>query len=238
MPMESNWDREPQEGQRIPRKEECQVGARQQASKVLAELKKLYPNAKYYLNFSNPLELVMAAILSAQVRDAVVNATTPKLFRKYKTAQDYARADLETLIKEISPVSFPANKAKYIREACKILVEKYHGKVPDTVEQLVELPGIGRKTANAILINAFGKVEGIVVDTHVIRVAYRLGWTKSKNPEKIEQDLMTTIPRADWARITWLLKDHGRAICKAPIPECSRCALGPYCPKAGVTKSL
>ncbi len=215
-----------------------QVDARQQVLKVLAELKRLYPNARYYLNFSNPLELVVAAILSAQVRDTVVNATTLQLFKKYKKAQDYAEADLETLIKEISPVTFPANKAKYIKQACKILVEKYHGKVPDTVDQLVELPGIGRKTANAILINAFGKVEGIVVDTHVIRVAYRLGWTQSKNPEKIEEDMMKIIPREDWARVTWLLKDHGRAVCKAPIPECSRCTLKPYCPRAGVTKHM
>ena len=208
-----------------------------QASKVLAGLKRLYPHAKYYLNFTNSLELVVAAILSAQARDTVVNATTPHLFKKYKMAQDYAQADLETLIREISPITFSANKAKYIKQACKILVEKYHGKVPDTVDQLVELPGIGRKTANAILINAFGKVEGIVVDTHVIRVAYRLGWTKNKNPEKIEEDMMKMIPREDWARITWLLKDHGRAVCKAPIPECSRCTLESYCPKAGVTKS-
>jgi endonuclease-3 len=214
------------------------MDARQQVLKVLAELKRLYPHAKYYLNFSNPLELVVAAILSAQVRDTVVNSTTPHLFKKYKTAQDYAQADLETLTREISPVTFPANKAKHTQQACKILVEKYHGKVPDTVDQLVELPGIGRKTANAILINAFGKVEGIVVDTHVIRLAYRLGWTQNKNPEKIEEDLMKIIPREDWARVTWLLKDHGRAVCKAPVPECSRCSLGPYCPKAGVTKSI
>jgi endonuclease-3 len=102
----------------------------------------------------------------------------------------------------------------------------------------VELPGIGRKTANAVLINAFGKIEGIVVDTHVIRVAYRLGWTRSKNPEKIEEDLMEIIPREDWARVTWLIKDHGRAVCKAPVPECSRCTLKAYCPKVGVTKHM
>lgn len=212
------------------------MDAHQQVAKVLTELKKLYPHAKYYLNFSNPLELLAATILSAQVRDNVVNATTLRLFKKYKTAADYAGADLETLIQEISPVSFPANKAKYIRQACKILVEKYHGKVPNTMAELVELPGIGRKTANAILINAFGKVEGIVVDTHVIRLSYRLGWTKSKNPEKIEQDLMKILPKDDWARITWLLKEHGRAICKAPVPTCSRCVLESHCPKAGVTK--
>ena len=214
------------------------MDAHLQTTKVLSELKKLYPNTKYYLNFSSPLELLVATILSAQVRDTVVNATTPRLFKKYKTAEDYARADLETLIQEISPVSFPANKAKYIGQACKILVEKYHGNVPDSMEKLVELPGIGRKTANVILINAFKKVEGIVVDTHVLRLSYRLGWTKNKNPEKIEQDLMKTIPNADWARITWLLKEHGRAICKAPVPVCSQCALEPLCPKAGVTKRV
>ncbi len=218
--------------------EDRKVDARQQAIKVVGGLKRLYPHAKYYLNFSNPLELLVAAILSAQVRDTIVNTTTPQLFKKYKTVRDYAEADLETLIREISPVTFPANKAKYIKQACKILVEKYQEHVPDTVEQLVELPGIGRKTANAILINAFGKIEGIVVDTHVIRVAYRLGWTKSKNPEKIEEDMMKIIPREDWARVTWLLKDHGRAVCKAPVPECSRCAFEPYCPRAGVTKHM
>jgi endonuclease-3 len=220
------------------REEDRKMETRQQAAKVLAGLKKLYPNAKYYLNFSNPLELLVAAILSAQVRDTLVNATTPQLFRKYKTAQDYAQADLETLIREISPITFPANKAKYIKEACQILVEKYREKVPAMVEQLVEFPGVGRKTANAILINAFGKVEGIVVDTHVIRVAFRLGWTLSKNPEKIEEDMMKIIPWEDWARVTWLLKDHGRAVCKAPVPECSRCAFEPYCPRAGVTKHM
>jgi endonuclease-3 len=208
------------------------------AEKVLSELKKLYPHARYYLNFSSPLELLVATILSAQARDTVVNATTPRLFKKYKTAEDYARADLETLIQEISPISFPANKAKYIRQTCRILAEKYRGRVPSTMEELVEFPGVGRKTANAILINAFGKIDGIVVDTHVIRVSYRLGWTKSKDPEKIEQDLIKIIPKNDWARITWLLKEHGRAVCRAPVPACGRCVLDTLCPKAGVTKRL
>ncbi len=209
-----------------------------QAARTLAKLKALYPDARYYLNFSSPLELLVAAILSAQVRDTVVNATTPALFRKYPTATAYAQADLETLIKEISPVSFPGNKAKHIQQACAILVEKYQGRVPDTIEQLVELPGIGRKTAITILINAFGIVNGIAVDTHVIRVASRLGWTKSKDPEKIEQDLMMIIPREEWARVTWLLKAHGRAVCKAPSPLCSACSIEPDCLKAGVAKRV
>ena len=203
---------------------------------LLSKLKQLYPNTKYYLNFSSPLELLVAAILSAQVRDTVVNATTPALFKKYKAAADYARADLETLTGEIKAITFSANKAKHIKAACAILAEQYHGNVPDTLDELVELPGIGRKTAHAILINAFGKVEGVVVDTHVIRVAYRLGWTKNTKPDKIEQDLMKIIPRADWAKAPWLLKDHGRAVCAAPVPVCSRCQLEPDCPKVGVTK--
>ncbi|MEM5781949.1 MAG: endonuclease III [Candidatus Aenigmatarchaeota archaeon] len=206
--------------------------------KVIELLKKNYPNAKYYLNFSNPLELMVAAILSAQVRDEVVNATTPKIFKKYKTAKDYANADLKEFTKEISAVTFAGMKAKNIINACKILVEKYNGKVPDKMEDLTSLPGIGRKTANTILINAFNKVEGIPVDTHVIRLSFRLGWTKSKKPEEIEQDLMRIIPKEDWKKIAYMLKAHGRAICQAPIPYCSKCFLEKICPKNGVTKKL
>lgn len=206
--------------------------------KTLSLLKKEYPHAKYYLNFSNPLELMVAAIMSAQVRDTVVNATTPKLFGKYKTAKDYASADPKQLAEEIKSVTFATNKAKHITGACKILVEKHNGNVPKTTEELTALPGIGRKTANAILSNAYGIVNGITVDTHVIRLAYRLGWTKQKNPDKIEQDLMGIIPKNEWKKIPYLLKDHGRAVCKAPVPECSKCILDKLCPKRGVTKSL
>ncbi len=202
-------------------------------SKTIQILKKEYPNAKYYLNFSNPLELLVAAILSAQVRDEVVNSTTKFLFKKYKTAKDYTKLDDN----DIKSITFYRNKAKNIREACRIIAEKHNGSVPDTMEELTELPGIGRKTANAILINAFGKVVGIPCDTHVIRLSYRLGWTKNKNPDKIEQDLMNIVPKADWKKIPYLLKDHGRAVCK-PAPECSRCILGDVCPKTGVTKRL
>ncbi len=205
--------------------------------KIISLLKKEYPHAKYYLNFSSPLELLVAAILSAQVRDDVVNATTPRLFKKYKTANDYAEAGLQELINDIKSITFAGNKAKNIKAACKILAEKYNGKVPDTTEELTELPGVGRKTANAILINAFNKVVGIPVDTHVIRLACRLGWTKQKNPDKIEQDLMRLISKSDWKKIPYLLKDHGRAVCK-PVPECSRCMLNKLCPKQGVTKRL
>jgi len=208
------------------------------ATKVIDLLKKNYPNAKYYLNFSNPLELMVAAILSAQIRDEVVNATTPKIFTKYKTAKDYANADLKEFTKEISSVTFAGMKAKNISSACKIIVEKYNDKVPDKMEELIQLPGVGRKTANTILINAFGKVEGIPVDTHVIRLSFRLGWTKNTKPEEIEQDLMELIPKEDWKKIAYLLKAHGRAFCQAPVPYCSKCFLEKLCPKNGVTKKM
>jgi endonuclease-3 len=203
---------------------------------TLKLLKKDYPHAKYYLNFSNPLELLVAAILSAQARDTVVNAATPHLFRKYRTAKDYARADVSDIVNIIKSITFANAKAKNIKAACRIIAEKYSGKVPDAMEDLTELPGIGRKTANAILINAFGKTVGIPCDTHVIRLAYRLGWTKNKNPDKIEQDLMKIVPKNSWKSLPYLLKDHGRAVCKAPAPECSRCSLNKLCPKNGVMK--
>lgn len=206
--------------------------------KVIELLKKNYPNAKYYLNFSNPLELMVAAILSAQIRDEVINSTTPKIFSKYKNAKDYADADLKEFTNEISAVTFPGMKAKHIIEACKILVEKYDGKVPNNMEDLTSLPGIGRKTTNTILINAFNMVEGIPTDTHVIRVSYRLGWTKSKKPEEIEQDLMKIIPKVDWKKIAYMIKAHGRAVCRTPIPFCSKCFLSDICPKQGVTKKM
>lgn len=209
-----------------------------QPAQVLAVLKKEYPNAKYYLNFRTPLELLVAAILSAQVRDEVVNASTPSLFARYKTANDYAKASVSDLLKFISKITFAGNKAKNIIVACKILAEKHNGKVPRNVEELTELPGIGRKTANAILQNAFDIVEGVVVDTHVIRVAFRLGWTNNTNPEKIEQDLMKLLPKSEWKKLPWLLKVHGRAICQAPTPYCSKCPVSKLCPKNGVKKSL
>jgi len=205
---------------------------------IIKLLKKEYPDAKYYLNFSNPLELMVAAILSAQVRDEVVNALTPKLFKKYKTAKDYANADLQELTNDIKTVTFAGNKAKNIKNACEILVEKYDGKVPNTMEDLTSLPGIGRKTANTILINAFDIVQGIPADTHVIRLSQRLGWSKAKDGDGVEQDLMNIIPKNEWKKIPYLLKAHGRAICQAPTPYCSKCFLSELCPKIGVKKSF
>jgi endonuclease III len=210
----------------------------QRVTEIVRRFKRAYPKARYYLDFSNPLQLMVAAMLSAQARDEVVNAATPKLFVRYKTAKDFAGADLRELTVSIKSISFAGNKARNIKAACKVLVEKHGGRVPDTLEELDELPGIGRKTANAILINAFGVVQGIPTDTYVIRVSYRLGWTKSKDPEKIEQDLMELVPKKYWKKIPWWVKEHGRAICRAPIPYCSKCFLADICPKQGVTKRL
>ncbi len=209
-----------------------------QILEVISILNKTYPNTRYYLNFSSPVELLVAAILSAQCRDEIVNACTEKLFEKYKTAKDFADADLKELINDIKTITFSRNKAKNIKEACNILVEKYNGKVPKTIGELIELPGIGRKTANTILINAYSIVNGIPVDTWVISVAYRLGWTKSKNPDIIEKDLEKIIPEKDWARIAYLIKNHGKAVCRKPFPYCSKCPVNKLCPKQGITKKF
>lgn len=203
-----------------------------QAINTIKVLKQKYPNANYYLNFSSPLELAVAAILSAQCRDEIVNATTKTLFKKYRTTKDWENLDE----KDIKSITFFKNKAKNIGVMAKIINEKHRGKVPQTTKELIELPGIGRKTANAIMQNAFGVVDGVIVDTHVIRVANRLGWTKQKNPEKIEQDMMKLFPKKEWKELPWLIKELGRDTCRAPVPECSRCVLEKTCPKAGVKK--
>ncbi len=197
-------------------------------------LKRAYPKAKYYLNFSNPLELLVAGILSAQCTDEAVNRTTEQLFKRYITAKDYVflRDD------DVKGITFFKNKAANIRKTAKILSDKYNGKVPSTMEELISLPGIARKTANVILQNAYNKVEGIVIDTHCIRLSYRLGWTKNIKPEKIEQDLMKLFDKREWKMLPHLLKNHGRAICKAPIPYCNKCFLFKLCPRNGVKKYL
>ncbi|MBS3125491.1 endonuclease III [Candidatus Woesearchaeota archaeon] len=207
-------------------------------TQVLETLQKSYPGARYYLNFKTPLELLVAAILSAQVRDEVVNESTLALFAKYKAAKDYANASVDELLKFVGKVTFAGNKVNNIIAACKILHEKYNGKVPQNIDELVELPGIGRKTEIVILTNAFDIVDGVVVDTHVIRVSYRLGWTRNTNPEKIEADLNKAIEKQWIKKTQWLLKAHGRAVCKAPTPVCSKCPVFSLCPRQGVTKSL
>ncbi len=199
---------------------------------ILKRLKKEYPDVKgTALNYSNPLELLVATILSAQTTDERVNiVTAARLFKKYKEARDYANASLEELQNDIKSINFYRNKAKYIKEACKIIVEKYGGKVPDSMEELVKLPGVSRKTANVVLSNAFRKDEGIVVDTHVIRLSKRLGLTNEKNRDKIEQDLMKKYPKEAWFDIANLLIAHGRRVCKARNPDCDNCVLKDICP--------
>jgi endonuclease-3 len=208
-----------------------------EAKELISVLEKEYKDAKYYLGFKTPIDLVAAAILSAQTLDAVVNRVTPALFAKYKAAKDYANADPEELIGLIKSVSFAGNKAKNIINTMKAIQEKHNGKVPDTTEELIELPGIGRKTANTILINAYGIVEGIPVDTWVISRSYRWGLSLNKDPEKIEQDLMKVIDRKYWHNWAYIVKTHGRAVCQA-VPLCSKCPVNRLCQKNGVKKQL
>ncbi len=199
-------------------------------SKIIELLKKEYPDTKIALKFTNPLEILVATILSAQCTDERVNMVTKDLFKKYRTAKDYAQADISELENDIRSTGFYRNKAKWIKNGCKMLVEKFDSKVPDNMEDLIKLPGVARKTANIVLSNAYGVIEGIAVDTHVKRLSQRLGLTKNKNPDKIEQDLMSLVPREDWFLFTYLLITHGRKICKARKPLHKVCVLYDLCP--------
>jgi endonuclease-3 len=214
------------------KKPEVYLEPEARASKVLELLEKNYPNAKIALDYANPLQLLVATILSAQATDQQINMITPKLFKKYKTAEDYAGADLQELEQYIKSSGFYHNKAKNIKNCCKALVEKFNSTVPKTMNELVDLPGVGRKTANIILANAFGIVEGVAVDTHVGRLAQRLGLSENKDPNKIEADLMKIITKDQWMRITDLLIFHGRRVCSAKKPNCAGCVLNKICPSA------
>jgi endonuclease-3 len=195
---------------------------------ILELLDKHYPDAHVTLDYTNPLELLVATVLSAQCTDVRVNQVTPTLFKKYPTAAVYAEASLEELQEEIRPTGFYHQKAKSIKGICQALVEKYGGKVPKSQDELVKLPGIGRKTANVVLGNAFD-IPGIVVDTHMGRVSQRLGLTKQKDPVKIEFDLMPLVPKARWVKFSHQMIWHGRQICTAKKPDCPHCPLLPYC---------
>lgn len=199
------------------------------AEKILKILLKEYPNATTELKYRTPLELLVATILSAQCTDERVNKVTENLFKKYKTAEDYANASQKIFENEIKSTGFYRNKAKNIIAMAKILVEKFNSKVPDTMSELMQLPGVARKTANIVLTYGFGKVEGIAVDTHVSRVSRRLGLTKEKKPEKIEIELMKIFPKNSWAKINSLLVLHGRYVCKAKKPLCEECKLNKLC---------
>jgi endonuclease III len=214
------------------KKPEVYLEPEARASKVLELLEKNYTNAEIALDYANPLQLLVATILSAQATDQQINMITPKLFKKYKTAGDYANADLQELEQYIKSSGFYHNKAKNIKNCCKTLVEKFHSKVPKTMNELIELPGVGRKTANIVLANSFGVVEGIAVDTHVGRLAQRLGLSENKDPNKIEADLMKIVPKDQWMRITDLLIFHGRRVCTAKKPNCAGCVLNRICPSA------
>ncbi|MCS7090760.1 MAG: endonuclease III [Verrucomicrobiota bacterium] len=201
-------------------------------NQILAALQRTYSDARCELQYSNPLELLVATILSAQCTDKRVNEVTRSLFRKYRTAEDYAQAPLRELEAAIRPTGFYRNKARNIQACCRALVERHGGQVPQTMAELTALDGVGRKTANVVLGNAFGLNEGIVVDTHVRRLAQRLGLTQQDDPEKIEQDLMRLVPRNLWTQFGHWLIWHGRRRCTARNPDCGHCELRSWCPAA------
>jgi len=200
--------------------------------KIIELLEKEHPDAKIALHYTNPLELLVATILSAQCTDERVSLVTQKLFKKYTKAQDYAKADLAELEQDIKSAGFYHNKARNIKKCCQLLVEKYNSKVPRTMEEMLELPGVARKTANIVLSNAYSVVEGIAVDTHVRRLAKRLWLTENEDPNKIEQDLMALVPKDKWMRFTDLMIFHGRRICTAKKPKCEICVINRLCPSA------
>ncbi len=210
---------------------------KEKVAEVVEKLEESYPNAKYYLNFSNPLELLVAAILSAQTKDSVVNEITPKLFSRFKTAEDYANASEDELLSYINRVSFAKAKAANIIKTCSKLAAEYNGKVPDSLDALTELNGVGRKTANTIMINAFGKATGIPVDTWVIKLSYRIGLSLGKNADSIEKDLESKIDKKYWHNIAYILKMHGKTVC-GTTPKCSMCVIEKICPKNGVAKKV
>ena len=201
-------------------------------SKILEHLEKEHPDAKIALHYTNPLELLVATILSAQCTDKRVNIVTKTLFKKYRKAEDYANADLKKLEEDIKPTGFYRNKAKNLKRCCQILVEKFNSQVPKTMKEMLQLTGVARKTANIVLANAYGVIEGIAVDTHVRRLAIRLGFTEHKDPNKIEKNLMEIVPKNIWMRTTDLLIFHGRRVCTARKPKCSMCVLKSLCPSA------
>jgi len=203
--------------------------------KILARLEKVHPDAKLALDFTNPLELLIALILAAQARDDLVNKITVDLFKTYRSAADYANAPPALLEKQIGKINFYRNKAKSIHNCCKELVESFGGQVPDNLNNLVSLPGVGRKTANIVLGNAFGQ-QTIGVDTHVMRLSQRLGFTKKTDPDKIEADLTEIVPEKQRVRFCHLMQYHGRRVCVAKKPKCPQCTINDLCPFSEKTK--
>jgi endonuclease-3 len=213
-----------------------EIPSRKKVRQLLTILRQCYPEARCALHHEDPFQLLVATILSAQCTDVQVNRITPALFARYPDSRALAAADLQELEELIRSTGFFRNKARNLVECGRVLVEKYAGEVPRSLEELTRLPGVGRKTANVVLGNAFD-IPGMVVDTHVKRLSRRFGWTSEKDPEKIERDLCALVPKKDWTLAGHLLIHHGRQICKAPIPLCSTCPLRELCPRIGVDKA-
>jgi endonuclease-3 len=212
-------------------------GAKQaRVRRIISALKRAHPDAKLALEFSNPLELLVALILAAQARDDLVNAVTVELFRKYRTAAAYADEKESVLQGRVSRINFFRQKTRSIQRACAMVVKDFGGEVPDGMDELLKLPGVGRKTANAIRANAFGQ-PAIVVDTHVWRLSQRLGLTSRDDPDEIEADLATLVPRKEWTKFCHLLQFHGRRVCMARNPNCPNCAVNKFCPWPQKTKA-
>jgi endonuclease III len=211
--------------------------AAKHAADVVRLLGRLYPDATCSLDFRTPLELLVATILSAQCTDERVNIVTKVLFRKYRSAADYAKVPVSELEKDIQSTGFYRNKAKNIQNCCRLLVEQHDGQVPQDMDRLVELPGVGRKTANCVLGTAFGIASGVVVDTHVLRLSHRLGLSQQKDPEKIEKDLMEVVPKKEWVAFSHRMIQHGRKVCMARKPLCDVCPMSEICPRVGVEKA-
>jgi endonuclease-3 len=204
---------------------------KQQTAEIIKRLKKMYPNAHCALNHSNAFELLVATILSAQCTDDRVNIVTATLFRKYRKPQDYAEVDLAELTDDIKSINFFNNKAKNVQAMAQKIIENFGGEVPKTMDELLTLNGVARKTANVVLGNAFGIASGVVVDTHVARLSQRLGLTAETTPEKIEKDLQELVPKKDWVMFSHWLIFHGRQVCNARKPKCDECHLEKICPK-------
>jgi len=211
---------------------ESKENIRARARKIVSKLKRAYPQPKTALDFVNPLQLLVATILSAQCTDDQVNKVTPSLFRKYPTVKDFAQANPREFEQDIYSTGFYKNKTKNIIACCQELIDKHDGKVPDSLEKLIQLPGVGRKTANCVLGAAFGIQSGIVVDTHVMRLAGRMGLSKQEDPIKIERDLMVLVPQDDWYDFSNMMILHGRNVCDARKPACRVCVVNRYCPSA------
>lgn len=211
--------------------------AQHRIPEIIRILREAYPGSRTALEFETPLQILVATILAAQCTDERVNRITPSLFRKYESAEDFAKADRAELEAEIRPAGFFRNKAKSIIGAARKIVADFGGAVPDSIEDLITLPGVARKTANIVLSSGYGKAEGIAVDTHVRRLSVRLGLSRETDPEKIEKDLLRLVPREDWLDFNYILVDHGRAVCQARKPRCPECPVRRLCPSAGLLAS-